>query len=201
MGVRTPSPTAFDRAYYNRFYESRRTRVRTRTEVAVMARGLAMMIEWYKGSIRGALEIGAGTGHFRDWFARHRPRVPYRSTDVSAYACRTYGHERKDITTWRGKKRYDLVICVSVLPYFDDRTCEAAIDNLGAMTETFLYLEAQTGRDLRTLYAHPLTDTTLIGRSAGWYRKRLQRHFCQLAFGLWIRRDKIRKLAELERGP
>ena len=49
---------------------------------------------------RAVLDVGAGTGLWGDWFRANRPDVAVRSVDVSEHACRTYGHEQRDIATW-----------------------------------------------------------------------------------------------------
>src|SRR5262245_16010207 len=107
---------AFDAAYYARFYERAATRVQGPREVARLARGITGIIEWVGGSLDSVLDVGAGPGLWRDWFAKHRPRVAYVSTDVSAYACKRYGHVRRDIVRWRARRRFDLVVCQGVLP-------------------------------------------------------------------------------------
>ena len=57
----------------------------------------------------------------------------YVSTDASPYACQQYGHKLRDIAVWRGRDRFDLVVCQGVLPYLSDAQCAAAIENLAAM--------------------------------------------------------------------
>jgi hypothetical protein len=88
---------------------------------------------------------------------------------------------------------------VGVLGYLDDAACEAAIENLAAMTATFLYLGVTTKKD-REGSCGDRTDAAMLARTGAWYRKRLERHFVQLAFGLWMRRDVQSNLFELERG-
>lgn len=191
----------FDANYFEAFYGGPEERQRDRLEAYYVAQGIVGIVEWLQGDIASVLEIGAGCGYWRDWFKEHRPAVPYRSTDVSAYACKTFGHERRDISRWRVKQRYDLVVCADVLEIIDDEPCERAIENVAAMTATFAYVNIATAADLKTAYADPRTDAKLKGRSAAWYRKRMRPHFVQLAFGLWIRRDAHHNLGELDRGP
>jgi SAM-dependent methyltransferase len=196
----TPQPSTFDAAYYERFYERRATRVQGPKEVARLARGVLSLVEWAGGQVESVLDVGAGTGLWRDWFAAHRPGVAYRSTDVSPYACELYGHERRDIASWRARSRFDLVVCQGVLPYLDDDACAAAIDNLGAMTKGFLYLEAVTHQDLASVVDAELTDPALIPRSGAWYRQRLGMHYAPLALGVWMSRRFDAHLYELEYG-
>ncbi len=62
---------SFDAAYYRRFYRSAKTRVQGKKEVARLARGITFIIEWTGAPIETVLDVGAGTGLWRDWFARH----------------------------------------------------------------------------------------------------------------------------------
>jgi hypothetical protein len=189
----------FDAAYYDRFYESKKTRVQGPKEVAKLATAVVQVVELVHGPIHSVLDVGAGPGLWRDWFAKERPHTAYRSTDVSAYACTRYGHEKRDIAKWRAKKTFDFVVCQGVLPYLDDAKAAAAIDNLAAMTGAVLYLEAVTKRDLATVCDEGATDRAQIGRPASFYKKSLAPHFLQLGLGLWVKRGADIVLYELER--
>ncbi len=145
------------------------------------------------------LDVGSGPGLWRDWFRRHRPSTFYRSVDISSYACKVYGHERRDISRWRTRDRYDLVICHGVLHYLDDVRCEAAIENLAAMAGGFLYVEIPTAHDLRHLLDSAQTDRDVYARSAEWYRKRLRQHFVLLGCGLLYSRKGRLRFYDLER--
>ena len=192
---------SFDEAYYQRFYASRQTRVQGPREVGELAARALVQITWAGGEVRSALDVGAGPGLWRDWFARRRPEIAYRSTDVSPYACARFGHEERDITAWRAREKFDLVICQGVLPYLPRAGVIAAIENLGAMSRGFLYLEAVTTRDLDELCDATKTDPAMRRHPGALYRERLHAHFMSLGFGLWIKRDRAERLYELERGP
>jgi len=178
------APLRFDAAYYRRHYRGRR-RVHSAREIAHLAAGVAGLAAWLGVEIESVLDVGAGPGLWRDWFRRRRPAVRYRSTDVSPYACEAYGHERRDISRWRSRERYDLVVCQGVLQYLDDAAAARAIENLGAMCRGLLYLEAITAHDLAETVDAEATDTAVHGRSGAWYRRRLERHFAQVGAGLW----------------
>ena len=96
-----------DAAYYDRFYECKETRVLSKRQVSHLARGITELIDWFGGELRTVLDVGAGTGMWRDWFAAYKPRVRYVSTDKSEYACARYGHLRRDIARWRARRRFD----------------------------------------------------------------------------------------------
>jgi SAM-dependent methyltransferase len=180
---RSPTdPARFDAAYYRRYYGGP-DRVHGAREVAQLAAGVAGLAAWLGVDVRSVLDVGAGPGLWRRWFRRHRPGVRYRSVDVSAHACRVYGHERRDISRWRGGS-YDLVVFQSVVQYLEDRDAARAIDNVGRMCRSLLYLETVTREDTPSLDLER-TDTNIHVRPAAWYRARLARHFVQVGAGLW----------------
>jgi predicted TPR repeat methyltransferase len=190
---------SFDQAYFRRFYESRASRVYGKAQVSHLARGVTEMIAWFGGELREVLDIGAGTGLWRDWFRRHYPRVRYVSTDVSAYACQRYGHDERDITTWRADSDFDLVVCQGVLPYLADAECRRAIANIAKMARGFVYIEAITRRDLEELCDRERTDVTVRARPASFYRRALARHFVPLGCGLHYSKRGPLGFYELER--
>jgi len=191
-------PHAFDAAYYRRYY-SGPARVHSARDVARLASGICGLAAWLGIEIGSVLDVGAGPGLWGRWF-RRRPGVRYRSVDVSAHACARYGHERRDIATWCGRERFDLVVCQGVLQYLDDRSAARAIDHLGRMCRGLLYLEAITRRDLADVVDARSTDVSTYARSGAWYRRRLDRHFVQVGAGLWASRRSGVVLYELE-GP
>lgn len=189
---------AFDAAYYERYYGSARTRVHSAEEVGKLCTAVTSFIEWWGHPLDSVLDVGAGVGIWRDWFAEHRPYVAYRSTEVSAHACRVYGHEQRDITRWRATDAYDLVVCQGVLPYLDDDGAAKAIENLAAMTRGFLYLEAITKRDIREVCDEARTDVDVHARTGAFYRTRLSPHYVEVGCGLWCKRDAGVLFYELE---
>lgn len=191
----------FDQAYFDRFYETRRTRVHGAREVAHLARGVTELVLWLRGPLGSVLDVGAGPGLWRDWFQKHKPAVRYVSTDASAYACKRYGHQKRDIASWRSKERFDLVVCQGVLPYLPDAAAASAIENLGVMTRGFLYLEAITKSDLVEVCDLDMTDVAVHPRDGAWYRRRLAKHFIQVGAGLYYAKGGPLRFYELERAP
>ncbi len=178
----------FDEAYYRRFYGAASTRVYGPEQVAHLGAALVEMIAWYHGQLRSVLEVGAGVGLLRDWFAVAHPGIRYLSTDSSPYAAVKYRHVQRDIAVWRGRRKFDLVVCQAVLPYLPDRAVSRAISNLAAMTRGFLYLEAITCRDYDTACDRRKTDPEMLLRPATFYRRRLAPHFLSLGGGLYYLR-------------
>jgi hypothetical protein len=190
--------TRFDEDYYRRFYEAKNTRVSGPEEVSHLCSGVLGMIRWLGGDVSSVLDVGAGTGLWRDWFRVHVPGVHYRSIEASNYACRRYRHEKADIATFRAPERFDLLVCQGVLPYLSDADAERAIDNLGAMARGFLYFEAITARDLETVCDRARTDVDVHARSGAFYAAHLGRHFRKLGCGLFYKKDGPLQFYELE---
>lgn len=191
----------FDAAYYARYYEHGATLVQDAARVAELASWVVGLVEWFAGPVETVLDVGAGAGLWRDWFRAHRPRVRYRSTEVSEHACRAYGHEQRDIATFRAKERFDLIVCQGVLPYLDDDDAQKAMENLAAMCGGFLYLEAITKRDVREVCDLERTDTDVHLRSARFYRRALAPHFREVGAGLFCARRCDALFYELEAQP
>jgi SAM-dependent methyltransferase len=191
---------SFDAAYFRRYYESRRSRVYGKEQIDHLAQGVTGLVRWFGGEIDRVLDVGAGTGLWKEWFAEHLPVARYRSVDVSAYACAKYGHERRDISRWRARERFDLVVCQGVLPYLDDDACARAIANMAAMCRGFLYVEAITSSDLRDVCDRTKTDVSVRARPAAFYRKLLRQHFERLGCGLHHVKGGDKLFYDLERG-
>lgn len=188
---------SFDADYYRRHYHGP-DRVHSAAQVGRLASGVAGIADWLGVELRAVLDVGAGPGFWRTWFRRHRPAVRYVSTDASAWACERWGHERRDISSWRPRGRFDLVVCQGVLQYLDDAPAAAAIENLAAACRGLLYLEAVTRHDLQEVVDAARTDTAIHAREGAWYRKRLAPHFRQVGAGLWASRAAGLAFYELE---
>lgn len=191
---------AFGASYFRRYYESRRSRVYGGEEIDHLARGVTGLVQWFGADIERVLDVGAGTGMWGAWFRTKMPAVKYRGIDVSKYACAKYGHERRDIATWKGRQKHDLVICQGVLPYLADPACTRAIANMAAMCRGFLYVEAITARDLRDVCDRARTDVGVFARPVTFYRRSLARFFEPLGCGLYHVRTGDKVFYDLERG-
>jgi SAM-dependent methyltransferase len=195
--VTTPPRSRFDSEYYDRFY--RDAPVHDARRIGFLASGVLGFAGWWDVAIESVLDIGAGPGLWRDWFAANHPDVSYRSTDVSDYACETFRHEKLDITTWKPDRRYDLVVCQGVLHYLSDRAAAQAIATLGAACGGVLYLEAPTLGDRHTVIDTALTDLDVNWRAGDWYRSRLDKHFTAIGAGMFVSRSTGVGFYELER--
>ncbi len=190
----------FDEAYYRRHYRGP-DRVHSASQVGRLAAGVAGLADWLGVELRAVLEVGAGPGYWRSWFRRRRPAVRYVSTDVSPFACERFGHLLRDISAWRPRGTFDLVVCQGVLQYLDDRRAARAIANLAAASRGLLYLEAVTRHDLEEVLDAERSDTAIHARTGAWYRAALDPHFVQVGAGLWAARSAGIPLYELEGAP
>lgn len=188
----------FDESFFKRFYSS--TPVHSRRKIESLATGVHNICAWWDVDISSVLDVGAGLGYWRDWYASHHHRVKVRSIDVSEHACAKYHHEFRDISTWKPNRGFDLVICQSVLQYLPNKKAESAIEHLAAATKLVMYLEVPTLSDLKYVVDRQSTDFEIYARSGTWYRNRLLRHFIHAGSGLWIAKTSGIALYEFERG-
>ena len=187
----------FDAAFFKRFYST--SPVHSRTKVNNLAAGVHAMCQWWEVPVRSVLDVGAGLGYWRDWYATNHPKVKRLSVDISEHACEKYDHECHDIATWFPSRQFDLVVCHSVLQYLSDKQAATAIGNLAKATRSILYLEVPTSADLRNAVDKKTTDLNIYSRTGEWYRKRLSKYFVQAGAGLWVARNSGTTLYELER--
>ena len=190
----------FDARYFARFYGDPATRLDNPAHVEHLIAGIVNLIEFWRYPLQRVLDVGAGTGAWGAWFRRHRPSTIVRGTDISEYACATYGHELRDISSWRDDEEHDLVICNGVLAYLDDAACTRAIDNLAAMTGNFLYLSTRTEEDVTAgTLDRSRSDPAGFIRPARFYRERLEGYFRCIGAGLWQAHTAPDDLLRLER--
>jgi predicted TPR repeat methyltransferase len=192
------SAERFDAAYYRRFYG--RDPVHTARRIGQLANGVLSLAAWWRVPVRSVLDVGAGKGYWGDWLRANHPRVSYHGIDVSEHACRTYGHELADLARWTPPKRYDLVVCQSVVQYLDDTSATGALDMLTDACRGLLYLEVPTLADRGGAIDPAGTDLDVHWRTGTWYRKRLMLGFTEIGGGLWRSDQSNAVLFELERG-
>lgn len=197
VGAVSQRTERFDADYYRRFYG--RSGVHDARRIAQLAAGVTSLAAWWRIPVRSVLDVGAGPGFWRTWLAGSMPKVRYHGIDVSEHACRTHGHELADLATWWPRRRYDLVVCQSVLQYLDDRGCARAIDALAEASRGLLVLEVPTVADRDGVIDPDGTDLDVHWRTGAWYRRRLAEGFTEIGAGLWLSRRCPAPFFELER--
>ncbi|MDX6233063.1 MAG: hypothetical protein QOH68_2063 [Nocardioidaceae bacterium] len=186
----------FDAAYYRRYYGRRP--VHNRRHIAHLGEGVMSLASWWRIPIRSILDVGAGKGYWGDWLAESHPAVKYHGIDASEYACRRFGHERADLASWQPRRKYDLVVCQSVVQYLDDSNATKAIATLALACRGLLLFDTPTIADRDNVIDRASTDLEVHWRTGTWYRKRLMRGFTEIGGGMWLSRECPAVFFELE---
>jgi SAM-dependent methyltransferase len=163
----------YDKAYFDRWYRGRNTRVSTPAEVRLKVTMAVAVSEYFlRRPIRTVLDIGCGEGAWLPHLRVLRPRVAYTGLDSSDYAIRRFGAERNIRKASFGDLPklklgvYDLVICSDVLHYVPEDEIRAGIRTVADVTDGLAFLEVLTREDdvvgdLEAFFRRPAT----------WYRK------------------------------
>lgn len=163
----------YDKAYFDRWYRHRTTRVSSHAEVRRKVSVAVTMCEYFlHRPIRTVLDIGCGEGAWLPHLRALRPRVIYNGIDSSDYAIERFGTERNIRRGTFGElpklrlSVYDLVICSDVLHYVPDEQIRKGVDTLADVTDGMAFIEVLTKEDdiVGDLEA-------FIRRPAAWYRK------------------------------
>ncbi len=170
----------------------------SRKKIESLASGVHEFCKWWDTPVRSVLDIGAGVGYWSDWYRTNHKQTKVVSVDVSEHACHKYGHELRDISVWAPSRKFDLVICQSVLQYLNDRDAKNAINNLARATKHVLFFDVPTKNDLRHNVDRDVTDFEVYARTGSWYRNELKKCFRQVGAGLWIAKTSTIVLYELE---
>ncbi len=190
---------AFGSEYFRKFYLDPRTRVTTPGEMRARARLIAAILAQAAIPVRTILDAGCGIGLLRKPFAEVLPGARYTGLEASEYLCARYGWTSGSAVDHAPRNPFDLVVCYDVLQYLDDRAAARAIANFARMTRSAAYVCALTSEDWRANCDRRRTDREVHLRPGAWYRRRLQRRFRYLGFGLWLRKDVTAILWDLER--
>ncbi len=179
------SSEQFDANYYARFYEDPATLVYSAADHAPLATYVFAFAAWNQIPIQRVLDIGAGIGLWKNWIAENRPDADYEGTEVSRVMCQRHGYRHCDITTWRSRKKYDLIICQGVLQYIPDARLPDALENIANMARGLVFLEALTQEDVQLRADLERTDTDVQVREGAVYRRLLGKHFVTVGAGLY----------------
>jgi SAM-dependent methyltransferase len=166
-------PKQYDKAYFDRWYRARNTRVSTHAEVRRKVTLAVTVAEYFlHRPIRSVLDIGCGEGAWLPHLRALRPRVAYMGLDSSDYAIQRFGAERNIRQATFGELPklklgvYDLVICSDVLHYVPENEIRAGIRTVADATDGVAFLEVLTRED------DVVGDLdAFFRRPASWYRK------------------------------
>ena len=198
---RKPVRTAarFDSAYFRKYYFNAASRVTTAGEMRLRAQLIAAVLRHAGIPVRSILDAGCGIGLLRKPFAEILPRARYVGLEASEYLCSRYRWTKGSVTDFAPRSPSDLVICYDVLQYLNDRDAARAIANLANLSNAALYVTALTREDWRANCDRTLTDGAVHLRPGDWYRRRLQRRFNYLGFGVWLRKTVTAIVWDMER--
>jgi Methyltransferase domain len=180
-----PKEEQFDAQYYARFYEDPKTLVYSAQDHAPLAQYVFGFAAWNHIAIERVLDVGAGIGLWKHWINAHHPDVEYEGTEVSEVMCERHGYRHCDITTWRSRRRYDLIVCQGVLQYIPDAGLTSALDNVARMARGLVFIEALTKEDLELRADLERTDTNVNIREGSAYRRLFAKHFVTVGAGLY----------------
>lgn len=189
----------FDSAYFRKYYFNAASRVTTAGEMRLRAQLIAAILRHAGIPVRSILDAGCGIGLLRKPFAEMLPRARYVGLEASEYLCARYQWTKGSVTDFAPRSPSDLVICYDVLQYLGDRDAARAIANLANLSKAALYVTALTREDWRANCDRTLTDGAVHLRPGDWYRRRLQRRFNYLGFGVWLRKTVTAIVWDMER--
>lgn len=181
--------TAFDQAYFKRFYFNPATRIADPRYFDRLASFVGAYLTLVGCRVTRILDVGCGPGLMHAGLRRAFPRVRIEGMDVSAYACREYGWRQQAIEDLEVEDTYDLVICHDVLQYLEGKAASRALANLTALSDSALLFSVLTREDWDENCDQRLTDGRAHLRAADWYRRRLDHSFRNAGGGLYIKRD------------
>jgi SAM-dependent methyltransferase len=194
----------YDRAYFERWYHGRDTRILLRGQLERKAALAIAATEFVLGrAVRSVLDVGCGEGSWRAALRRLRPKLRYTGVDGSEWAVRRHGR-RRNIRHARfghlGRLKldgpYDLVVCADVLHYVPARELSPGIDAIGRLTQGLAWIEVFAKGD-ETIGDH----VEFQERPAPTYERLLRRAgLVPLALYAFVPRDVYRTLTRFERG-
>lgn len=133
-----PPHEPFGKAFFQRFYVARKTRIAAPEEYLYRARLLRAHADIYGIQVKRILDVGAGTGLFMQALTAAFPRARYQGIEVSRYACEAYGWQQASIVAFTARTPFDLVICHDVLQYLTATDAARALNNLAELSAGLL---------------------------------------------------------------
>lgn len=154
----------YDRAYFDRWYRSRRRVVTPQSIGRKASLALAAAEYFLERPVRSVLDIGCGEGAWRAVLRRKRPGIRWVGVDPSEYVVRRFGRRRNirlgsfgDLPGLRLGGPFDLVVSSDALQYVPTSDLRRALPALARMLRGVAWLEAHTA------------DDALDGDREGWH--------------------------------
>jgi SAM-dependent methyltransferase len=144
----------YDRAYFDRWYRHRGTRVNTHAEIRRKVSLAVASAEYFlRRPIRSVLDVGCGEGAWLPHLRALRPRVQYAGLDASMYVVQRFGRTRNiHLATFADLPElvlgvHDLVVCSDVMHYIPEAELRAGVRALADATDGVAYFEVLTKED------------------------------------------------------
>ena len=188
----------FDASFFRRYYTDRASRVRDARGQRRLSGLVFAYLDYLEIPVRRVLDLGCGLGRWRDDVAARYPGATYTGVETSDYLCAKYGWQRGTAAGYRGRGRYDLVICQSVLQYVDNTEVRRSLESIARLCRGALYLEIPTRRDWDEHVDREGTDGRIYLRTGAWYRRVIGEHFRSAGGGIFLPRSSDSVLLELE---
>jgi SAM-dependent methyltransferase len=143
----------YDRAYFDRWYREQgfgsRAVVERKVQYALAA------TEYLIGRrVRRVLDVGCGEGAWQPVLRRLRPAATYVGVDPSEYAIDRFGARRNlrlggvgDLDALDLGGPFDLIVCVDVLAYVDNRDARQGLAAIGRLLEGAAFIEVFAAGD------------------------------------------------------
>jgi trans-aconitate methyltransferase len=191
--------TVFDRRYYQRFYHDPKSRAVTPAAAKRQAAYIAASMRYHEMPIRRVLDLGCGVGRVLRALQKEFPKAHCDGVEYSQYLCKKYGFIEGSVVDYDAPA-YDLLVCNDVLSYLDDDQCSTALSNIATLTKQAAFLGILTEED-REMCDTKRTDQHQHLRTAGWYRRRLSRHFLNIGGGFYLKKPVDVAVWTLDGGP
>ena len=192
--------TTFGPKYYHKHYGDPKTRVVDMRATQRTVNLIHAQTQYLGLSIKSILDLGAGTGRFKQPLIKKFRGAQYTGVEFSKHACDKYGWKQGSVTSFKSRRKFDLVLCVGVLQYIcDNPTLERAFRNIGRLCRNALYLEITTSKDLDENLDKSAGDLDATFKDRNIYEFFLhQNGFKNYGCGLWIPDDAPAMSLELD---
>lgn len=181
--------TAFDKAYFDRYYFNPATRVADPDYFRRLGAFIAAYLRLLDCPVRRILDLGCGPGLLHRGLRAAFGPVELDACDASEYLCNRYGWRHASIEELEVTSSYDLVICHDVLQYLDRPRALQALRKLAQLCHGALFFSVLTRDDWQHNCDQCLTDANVYLRSSRWYRRQLASAFSNAGGGLYLKRD------------
>jgi SAM-dependent methyltransferase len=150
-----PRVKTYDRAYFDRWYHDRASRIHRRGAVERKVAVALATAEYLLGErVRSVLDIGCGEAPWRAILKRLRPSLRYQGVDGSEYVVQRYGRARNIRLGRFGALEklgldgpYDLIVCADVLHYVRANEARAGLATLAKLLGGVAWIEVFTADD------------------------------------------------------